>query len=38
MNIFSADIQQNYNEIAYLGHKNLSLDHKWRNEPHRYGR
>ena len=38
MNFFSADIQQNYNEIAYLYHKNMSLDHKRRNEPYRYGR
>lgn len=38
MNIFSADIQQNDNKIAYLSHKNMSLDHKRRNEPHRYGR
>lgn len=38
MNILSADIQQNDNKIAYLSHKNMSLDHKRRNEPHRYGR
>lgn len=37
MNILSADIQQNDNEIAYLSHKNMSPDQKQRHEPHCYG-